>query len=171
MSEAKKAAPRKKRPAYKATTRVLKLFDAMSEGTGEVDTLLEEMQEWQSNMEGNSMEALPKYDEVCECVTNLEGVQSTLQDAEEPKDDKLAALEVTVTEMVPSDKRRQTSRATRAGNAASCLEAVKEKVEEYAEGLKDQDQADFKGTLEELAGKLGEAADELQGIDFPGMFG
>ena len=103
---AKEPAKRKKRPAYRAVTRTLKIFDALSEATGEVDTLLEEMQEWQSNMEDNSMEALPKYDEVSECVTNLEGVQSTLQDAEEPQpaDKVLAELEVTVTEMVPTDK-------------------------------------------------------------------
>lgn len=162
---------RKKRPAYKTTARVVKLSDALSEGKGEVDTLLEEIGEWKDNMESNSMEQLPKYDEVSECYDALESIQQTLEQIDEPTDETVLALEVTVYDTMPTDKRRQPSRATRAGNASSCLSAVKEKLEEYVETLKDEAQAELKGSLEELAGQLGEAADELGSVDFPGMFG
>ena len=48
-----------------------------------VRELQEEIQDWQGNLEANSMEHLPKYDEVTECVDQLETFVDTLDAARE----------------------------------------------------------------------------------------
>ena len=49
----------------------------------EVEELLSEIESWKGNLEGASMEHLPKYDEVAGCYEALETARDTLQSAVE----------------------------------------------------------------------------------------
>lgn len=53
---------------------------AWSEGIGEINELKDEMESWRDNMSSANMEHLPKYEEVDECVNELENALGELED-------------------------------------------------------------------------------------------
>lgn len=139
----------------------------VSDAASDVSELSSEMQEWRDNMSSNNMEHLPKYDEVEQAADALEQIESELSSAD---DDYQKAMEG-----VPEDRKVQVmlitkgyiSRATRASNAATLLHRAAEVIQEMAE--KEQD-PDKKVDLETLQGELEDQAQELENVEFPGMY-
>ena len=165
-----------------------------------VESLHEEMTDWQSNLEGNSMEHLPKYEQVSECVDALDNaeVRNPVDELEtllgsraagETSDDlvqiDLGAVMVTY-EM--STAKRQ-SRADRLGEAQDCMERALSALEERLAVLKEQDAERVKAAeavaaedeevegderldeIESLLADLRQALDSLADVQFPGMYG
>lgn len=122
--------------------------------------LRDEMTEWQSNMEGASMEHLPKYEEVTECVDAMDDAVSTLETACDTLIDELSKADVALDSEgfnVPTDQRKRLSRSQRLANAIAPLSAAIEHVS----GLNFVDEG---GTLDEIT----QALDELSNVSFPG---
>jgi hypothetical protein len=90
----------------------------------EVDELYEEMNSWAENMEGASMEHLPKYEEVDECRNALDELKSAVEGVEAPEIPESVATKEIADELV-------------------------EKLDEYREALEEADSAgsgiDFPG--------------------------
>src|SRR5215813_7323243 len=79
------AAPAPKKPRRKRTHPKRICTGTVNDflDCAEIESLRDEMQEWQSNMEGASMEHLPKYDEVTEAVDLLDNAYDDLDEAVE----------------------------------------------------------------------------------------
>jgi hypothetical protein len=169
---------------------------ALEVAAGIVEGLHEEMTDWQSNMEGSSMEHLPKYEQVSECVDALDNadVRNRVDElvslldgfaAHQREAPELVALdldEVMVTYEMSTAKRQ--SRADRLGEAQNCMaqaldaldfrlgsledaDAQRVKAAEGEEVEEDERLGDIRNSLEELR----ESFDALGDVQFPGMYG
>jgi hypothetical protein len=160
---------------------------AFEEGKSEVEGLKEEITEWKDNMESNSMENLPKFDEVSECADAIESGMDTLDSLEVPE--VLQDVEVTYT---VDTRRKAQSRNGRMGNAMSMLDAAKSGAEAWLEdneeltANEDDDDRDEdeelvteadanereeqRSAVEEFINELENAYGELEGVSFPGMY-
>lgn len=152
----KKRTPRAQAPA----PREVGLLDAIGEVMAEVGDLAQEMRDWADNMP-ESKQGSSKHDEVEGCADTLEGVQ-------DPVDHETMAFlnEIKVTIQDPTPRRRGFSRADRLGQAIDTLGTVMMKLEEY-ENIDSNKQS----VADELHSELDNIEGELQGVDFPGMFG
>lgn len=173
MTEVKKKAPRKKWRYVQVKTSASAAFE---NGKSELESLKEEMEEWKGNMESNSMEHLPKFEEVSECCDNLETIVDELSNIEWPDefDD-----DVTYSETFPANKRRGPSRNTRCQNAFAAIEASVAALEaangEAKSGEADdavEADTDEDGDVWEFDDVIGEIQGALDNgePDFPGMF-
>jgi hypothetical protein len=112
--------------------------------------LSEEMRSWADNMSGTALENTMKYEQVEECASELEDVQSTVENVEIPEALKLK--QITYKYLLP--RSRYVGRSWRAGQVSSALTALAENLPDNTEGKDD----------------LENAADTLTGLDFPGMY-
>lgn len=165
-----------------------------------VESLHEEMTDWQGNLEGNSMEHLPKYEQVSECVDALDNaeVRNPVDELEtllgsrafrEASDDlvQIDLDEVMVTYEMSTAKRQ--SRADRLGEAQDCMERALSALDERLAVLKQRDAERVKAAeavaaedeevqederldeIESLLADLRQALDSLADVQFPGMYG
>jgi len=185
---------RTRRPAgSRAHPVTTTLGSAFEDGRSDVEGLYEEMNDWASNMEGNSMEHLPKYDEVTEARDALETANDTLGGIEPP--DAIADLEVHFT----TDTRQNAqSRSGRMGNVLQALGAAKDAAEAWMEEnpeleVSEPDEEFIDGNepleeeekvtqeqveereaarteVEEFLNELDSAISEAEGVSFPGMY-
>lgn len=147
--------------------------NAASDGFSIAEELHGEMEEWAGNMENANMEHLPKYEEVSEARDALEEAK---EEVEFPTGELPAGFPEKVTWSEAHTKRRSQSRATRASFASSALEAAASTVEAFLEEH-DEDDACWavegvveRSDLEQYAEDLKERAEQLNDINFPGMF-
>ena len=179
-------------------TQVVDGFPAefLESARSDLDGVRDEIVEWAENMEGNSMEHLPKYEEVSEARDALETVVDTCMDEvmehdllEVPKledydgeacplDTLLPKVQVTF----PSSKkaiRKRGSRNGRIGDACAYLYAVTDAIDEKLHGTKDDslDESDLKPgedstrvKLEDLRDLVLAAVNEAETVCCPGMF-
>ncbi len=126
---------------------------AIADAASEVEALYSEMEEWASNMESNSMESLPKYDEVEECRSALENPKDVLEGIELPE-----GIGEIIVSFTQDTRKSASSRSARLGNALIALRDAESRLD------------DLIGALTERRDELTEACDELENIDFPGMF-
>lgn len=160
---------------------------AFEEGKDEAICLKDEIVEWKDNMEANSMEAMPKYDEVSEAADALESGADSLESLEVPE--CLQGVEVTYT---VDTRRKAQSRSGRMGNALNALGAAKAGAEAWLEDneeleaneddedrdeddeLVTQAEADEReeqcSAVQEFIDELENAYGELEGVNFPGMY-
>ena len=155
--------------AYYTYTVAYLIEDAFSV----IEGLAEEMREGYDNMESGNLGATQKCQTYGETADTLEGVQAP----ELP--DCLSQIE---TVRYPTIS-KSTGRAHRAGEAASDLnlaaDAIEEWVTEKREMLDERDDDDNEAIedeldldgLDALVESLREAAGEVEGCEFPGMFG
>jgi Sec-independent protein translocase protein TatA len=168
------------------------LSGAIDECRSEVESLRDEMEEWGSNMEGNNMEHLPKYEQVTEARDNLSNGLDALEGLEVPEFLESESANYTV----DNRTRESRTRAVRLQNALNALDAARaaaqswlddddnaelEVVEPDAEDEDDdrtpvtQDEVDERQAqreqAEELINELDNAEGELQNVEFPGMYG
>jgi hypothetical protein len=163
--------------SYKTVERKADLTACISGAYSEITSLAEEMQEAYDNMTGGGMsDSHPKV----EVVSNA---RDTLEGKDEPEiDGLLEGIEVTWSEQIPKDKRHAIARWARLSNASAALSAAADTLraasadEHKPEGDSDEDfdedfETLFDEAKEELADTLEETVGEIDGVEFPTMFG
>lgn len=182
-----------KRPRRPAGTRYAprsgEVSGTLEGGTSVIEELKDEMTEWQSSLESNSMEHLPKYDEVTEAVDALEAAVDALQSLDCP--DCITDFPVSYTQ---DTRTSANSRPGRMSNARQELDAalagandwLEENPELEANDPADEDsydesletitddavteREDQRGEVETFAQELEDAISELDNVSFPGMY-
>lgn len=149
--------------------------DALENGRSAVEELREEINEWKESLEGNSMEHLPKYEEVSECCDALDEAVSTLEEAEIEG----SAFDRDVFYTIDT-RRSATSRASRMMNAGSALFAAKYGLEQWlvdnpelddAQEEEDTQQRETDRAAAETAlDALERGIDSAESACFPGMY-
>lgn len=167
------------------------LSELVGDAVGEVESLKEEIEEWRDNLDNANMTHLPKYDEVSEAADALETAQSQAEDAQSEFDNLPDDVKTSVT---PYRYGKTKSRSSRAGEAGAMLRVVADRLRELEEAKTERLDQIAKATsaddlsktdsdaleaeqakLEEAdyetaAESLGQAADELDNVSFPGMY-
>ncbi len=164
MTEPKKRKPRKK---YNTIRHAGSAMGAFEGGKSDVAFLKEDIENWKSNMESNSMEHLPKYEEVEACYTALEEAVEKLDEVEWPSNEE-GEIDGSVAYMEyrPVNKKRGPPRWMQLSSAESQLEAAKGSLEEYlAEHGENEDE-----TIQTAIDTIQEAIDNMGGVSFPSMF-
>lgn len=154
---------------------------AFDTGKSGVQDLLEQMEEWASNLESNNMEHLPKYEEVCEARDTLQNAIDSLEGIEVPE--AVDGVEVTYT----IDTRHSArSRGGQMSNALAALDAAKSAAQDWLDsddGAElDHDPENPESPTEEEVDERQAACDkvegfindngycEAEGVSFPGMY-
>lgn len=161
------------------TTHTEKLLDILKCGNV-VEDLASEMGDWRDSLESNSMEHLPKYEEVSEAADTLENAG---QEIETTVDELSTALEglgelngvsVDTIEISYTERsRRGSPRWLRRDNAIASLQAAVDYIENALAAQREQDKIDNEAldSVEEHTQSLAEHLDEIENVEFPGMFG
>lgn len=143
--------------------------DRIGSASGIVDELRSEMEEWQSNMEAAEMDQVPKFEEVTECLDQLETAMQELEGLDIPE--SLLDVPVLVSRCGVKDGR---SRGDRLGEALDELISVVDVLREKAEELVDEDDsekaAEAAQEITEFAEEVNNAHSEAECIAFPGMY-
>lgn len=129
--------------------------DAVSDAVSEIESLRDEMTEWRDNIE-DKFSGTEKFERISEVVDQLDNVQ----DITVP--DELSTIEVEVLHQRKSSKKSPYPRWVRLGNAVNALTAVRDILDEKDEMTDDEEQ---------LRDDVSTAIDEVDGIEFPSMFG
>jgi hypothetical protein len=177
--KAPKAASKKKTSKKvskpRTTTHKEKLLDALKCGNV-VEDLASEMGDWRDNLESNSMEHLPKYEEVSEAADTLENagqeiessvdeLRAALEEIKELNGEIVGSIEISYTE----HSRRGSPRWLRRDNAVAPLRAAVDYIENaLIDGEQSKNEA--LDNIEELTASLADRLDEIEGVEFPGMF-
>lgn len=183
---------RPRRPAgSRAHPVTSSILGAIESASSVLEELHSEMEEWASSLEGNSMEHLPKYDEVSEARDALESPKDELESIELP--DEIGGVEIKYTQ---DTRKKAGSRSGRLNNAADELRAAEAGLEAWLEDnpelelvssveeggpddlMENQTTSeDEEGERTELRDKAQEALDiiqnqlgELDSVCFPGMY-
>lgn len=152
--------------SYKTVERKADLTACISDAYSEITSLAEEMQEAYDNMTGGGMsDDHPKVSLVSEARDTLDGIEVMWPEVP----DVLDGIEVTWHEQIPKDKRHKTARWARLANACAALSAAADAVRE-APGPEDNAE-DFEEAQTKLADALEETMGEVEGVEFPTMFG
>jgi hypothetical protein len=155
----KKRTPRAVAPA----PREVGLLDAIGEVMAVCEELAQEMHDWADNMP-ESKQSSQKHDEVEAAAETLDEVVGS-----DPIVDGVTSFlnDVKITIQDPTPSRRGRSRSTRLGDAIDIIGDVMQALLEY--------EGDKVGPNEQKAGELRNELEEiesnLQGVEFPGMFG
>lgn len=153
---------RPRRPAGSRAHPVTSSIGGAIESAASVlEELYSEMEEWASSLEGNSMEHLPKYEEVSEARDALDSPKDELQSIDLPEE--IAGVEVSYTQ---DTRKKAGSRAGRLNNAADELRAAEAGLEAWLEDnpeltfieVSEEEVDDI--TLEELETAVESEADE-----------
>lgn len=161
---------------YKTTAHKSKLGESCTD-FGEIEELKDEMGEWRDNLEGNDMTHLPKYEEVSEAADTLDNAWSELETYGADLESALegtehAEAEIEYTQMTPY-KGRSYPRWMRMANSVAPLRAVVEyidAIEDPADG-DESPEAEKIQAIKEAASSVADQLDELDNVEFPGMFG
>jgi len=130
----------------------------VGDGYGEVESLGEEMREWYDGMGEN-----------LQCSGNGEAVGEAADALENASDAPELPTVLGEIKLVFLPDLKITSRNDRCCEAASCLRQASDAIGEYiaAEDVKGDDATDY----QEITDQLANHADELEAVDFPGMYG
>jgi hypothetical protein len=181
---------RPRRPAgSRNSPRSGEISGCLEGGTSVIEELKDEMSEWQSSLESNSMEHLPKYDEVTEAVDALEAAVDALQSIDCP--DWITDFPVSYTQ---DTRTSANSRSGRMDNARQELDAALAGAQQWLEeneeltandpndeedGDPDEDEVteeqvdertEQRDAVETFVQELEDAIGELDNVSFPGMY-
>lgn len=153
----KQRAPR----AVAPPPRDVGLLDAIGEVMSELETLGQEMRDWADNMP-ESRQGSDKHAEVEQCADTLEEQAN----ADPVEAEGMAGLnDIKISIQDPTPTLRGNSRPARLAQALSVLSQVMATLEAHSWLVELKEVADkLHASLEEIEG-------ELEGIEFPGMFG
>lgn len=163
--------------SYRSEHRTDSLESAVSSALSEIESLKDEMDEIKSNMENANMEHLPKYETASEAYDALDSAQ------EPDVPEAVGELSVEYNEEVNKRKGRGPSRAVRLSNAVAQLQACVAALEYYESARQDiADNEDAETVDQEVAqseiDEASELRDELEtiindveNVEFPGMYG
>ena len=143
---------RLKREKYTTT-----IGELISDAYSEVESLAGEVRDWYDNLP-ESFQSGDKGDRLSEAADALENISDST-DLPQPVSDY---------KVVYYPSLDSSSRADRASDAAAMLRAAVEGIDDYIEdqGEKFKDDDGLEGTK----GELENHADEIEGVEFPGMF-
>lgn len=146
--------------SYKTITDSDTVGEVISTSFGEIESLADEMTSWADSLEGTNLENSDKYSRIREAEDALANISEPV--VPEEIEDKT----VTYSIQIPKSKTKSTSRAVRLANVIGMLDAVGQLCYEFsAESDEDDDEA------EDLANNIQSIIDEIEGVEFPGMFG
>lgn len=156
----------------KTIRRETSLDGAVADGISECESLRDEMTEWRDNLE-EKLSATQKYSDVSECADALDNALNSNQP--ELPDTFPAGLEDKVTWTEFHTYARAQSRATRLDGAVTGMTAVAEAVEAFLEMHDDPSDECYGNTdreaWETYANEVREIVGEIEGVEFPGMYG
>lgn len=145
---------------YKTSQIESTVSSILSDAHSATEELMSELEQWRDNMDDNSMDHLPKYEEVSEVAESLSCAVDTL-DVDDLVGElggfNVEATTVTWEEMRPYGK-RSPSRSLRRDNVVSMVDAVVEKFEDQIEALNTA-----KESLEAFKS-------EIENVEFPGLY-
>lgn len=166
--------------AYKFEQRQTSLTAAIGDAYSELQSLRDEMREWADNLENGNLGHTDRGQRVAEAADALDNVADDEPEMELGEFDP----QITYAEQINRRKGKPASRSVRCSNASSMLGAVIEALETEMEKLEEgeddvdlkeeaegDDKDDPKEKLEELRDHLQNTVDEIDGIEFPGMYG
>ena len=142
-------------------TENMQIADAVSYAYGIIEELASECREVVDNASGTSRENTQR-------IQTLDETASTLENQQEPE---VIDTERRVTFQVHPDKRRGLSRQKRLDNAISAIEAILADIDVRREQIGDTDLEDERDALDSLRDELDNTLGEIQGVEFPGMYG
>lgn len=158
------------------------LESRFNSGQGEIESLMEEINDWKGGMEGTGLENTGKFETLEEASSYLETINDELECIE------VAELPIEIRErkiMVSRiGRKRSSSRYDRASEAAENLEAIAGELDIVIDELskkrgeidteKKGDEFDkleeLISRIEECTSTIQEQVDEIQNVEFPGMF-
>lgn len=142
---------------------------------GDIESLRDEMTEWKDNMESNSMEHLPKYDEVSEAVDALDQAME-MEDSinslrDELKEHRPEALTTPVFATHFAAGKRGQPRWQRLADAVATLTAACDEIETQIAAMGDEEAtAEARNSLREYLDEVRNGISEAENCTFPGMF-
>lgn len=145
----------------------------MSTCTGTVSSVcdaysaLEELGSECREVADNASEGLSQTQRI-QTFDETAGVLENLSEPDVPE--CVQDLAINYSEEVPRSKRRAPSRAVRCANAASVLTAAAEALEEWLDDEANAEHED-RDEVESLRDQLQNDAGEVEGCEFPGMYG
>lgn len=143
----------KARPSYRTVQSQSNVGAAVADAFSALQELGAECREVVDNASAG-LAATARIETLGESADALEGIQ-------EPDIPEAAeAINVTITEQKPYDKRRSPSRSVRCSNACSALEVCYEALK----GNKAE-------AMQELAEEIHAIIEDCESLEFPGMFG
>ena len=147
----------------------------------EIMDLRDEMQEWVDNMSGTALENTERYQMAEEALYELENAdQIDFEQIWSPitedcgfTADELKNLKFTCSLSEPRSKRQSCSRAHRLSNCLIHNLAALDTLEDHLEGLKETEgvRTEIVEEVLKAIGSIRDQLEELEGIEFPGMFG
>ncbi len=163
---------------YKSVPTEFTVEEALD--TTEIQDLRDEMQEWVDNMSGTALENTSRYEMAEEAVSQLENVDSINFDEiwdTIPSDglvsvEELKAIKFTCTLFVPKSRKQHPSRAYRLSNAINHITDALQEMGDYIEDkLGNKDMSEGIKELMNAIENIESQVQELDSVDFPGMFG
>ena len=166
-------AKRAKKPTHKTTSTLI--ADGISQAFSEIEELGSSMREWFDNCNENLQQS-DKMQTVEQTADTLEGLSEPdlpdwLTPEQSDEGPRFDHVEANITPLAYSRR----SRATRCSDTASLLQNIVDRLNEIEEEEeakkekdKNQDKIDEIGSLRD---ELENAISELEGCEFPGMYG
>jgi len=147
----------------------------------DIDDLKDEMQEWADNMP-ESLQSSDKYDQVSQAADTLDTAHSELEETCEGirkllenvpvVEDEQGMLELNVSYYEQKMyKGYSMPRWIRLCNPVAAMKAVLDLLDTYKDGILPYLNEEDKGALTDYAQRASSALDDLQGVEFPTMYG
>ena len=140
----------------------------------EIESLRDEMQEWVDNMSGTALENTSRYQMAEEAVSQLDRVDDIgiddIWDAvnnTECLTEDLKNLEYEVILFKVKSRRQHPSRTYRLSNAISAINGAIECLREFLEPYESDEVSEVRAAIDEVESVV----QELDGVEFPGMYG
>lgn len=142
----------------------------VEDARSELESLKEELEEWRDNMDSNNMSHMPKYDELCEAIDQLDSAlnyESSMPDVLLPG---MENAEYRWQEKAPY--KGTPSRATRHSNAVNDLSIVVAYLDDVIGNVEDSDAAEsgLLGEWEQYRDGIQSLIDDAESVEFPGMY-
>jgi chromosome segregation ATPase len=173
----------------KIRTEQVTIADCLNNAKDEIESLSDEMSSWRDNMEGTNLEYTSKYETVSESADMLEdqlgSLENVISEIEEIEGfDLQKTTEVTLTESRKPSRRDRLDMATAYLSAAK--DELQDQVDEMREKVRQLEELDVltpeqkeemdkleqsADSMEDQLNELDNIISELEGIEFPGMYG
>lgn len=157
---------------YKTTTHDSSIMDAVEDAKSVVEELASEMSEWRDNME-EKLSQTEKYERVSEAADCLEGSGYDYLDVPQAITDhgELSNLTFKVSQIAPYG-RKAHPRWMRLANAVACLEGAHNELSRFLDAAPEEDATEeLRREVEDFVGEIQDVIDELNSVEFPGMYG
>lgn len=145
--------------------------DLITDAHSDIEELAEEMGSWRDNMEGTAAENAPSYEIVTETAGTLEDQEDPTSEVDSLPQD-LQDTQVTWQDVkVTSGRQKTPSRAVRCSQVCHRFTTAAEAMRDWLPDVDDTpEDLDVSG-IESLADTLEEIAGNIEGLEFPGMYG